>query len=72
VAVSTTFRKNTLAAPGSAASVPDAILVCDEASFENPESGSSDHRTFAFGADDGLDPIEITHACVALTFSERP
>jgi hypothetical protein len=71
-AVSTTLRKNTIADPGSTANLPDAILVCAEVSFENPVPGSSDQRTFAFGADDGLAPIDSTHACVALTFSDTP
>jgi hypothetical protein len=72
VSVSTTLRKNTIAALGSTANVPDAILVCADVSRENPVRGSSDHRTFAFGAEEGLEPMESTHAWVALTFSETP
>jgi hypothetical protein len=66
------FRKNKVAALGSTASVPDAILTWEEESFENPVPGSSDHRTFWFGCEEGLEPIESTHACVALTFSDKP
>jgi hypothetical protein len=72
LSVSTTFRKNTIAGLGSTANVPDAILVCADVSRENPLPGSSDHRTFAFDAEDGLEPMDSTHAWVALTFSERP
>ena len=70
--VSMTFRKNTVAALGSPASEPDAILICDEVSFENPVPASSDQRTIAFGCEEGFEPMESTHACVALTFSDRP
>lgn len=71
-AVSIAFLKNRVAAPGSTASVPDAILTCEEESFENPVPGSSDHRTFAFCCEEGLEPMVSTHACVALTFSDKP
>jgi hypothetical protein len=57
---------------GSTANVPDAILVWADVRRENPVPGSSDHRTFAFGAEDGVEPMESTHAWVALTFSETP
>jgi hypothetical protein len=67
-----TFRKNRVAALGSTASAPDAILTCEAVSFENPAPGSSDHRTFALCCEEGLDPMESTHACVALTFSDNP
>ena len=66
------FRKNRVAALGSTASVPDAILTCEEVSFENPVPGSSDHRTFWFCCEEGLEPIESTHAWVALTFRDKP
>ncbi len=66
------LRKKTLAALWSPPMVPEAILTCDEVSFENPVPGSSDQRTVALGAEEGLEPMESTHACVALTFSDRP
>jgi hypothetical protein len=65
------FRKNTVAALESPACVPDA-MTRDEGSFENPVPGSSDHRTFAFSSEEGLEPMESTHARVALTFSDKP
>jgi len=66
-----TFRKNTVAAPASTASAPDAILTFDEVSLENPVPDSSDQRT-ALSSEEGLEPIESTHVRVALTFSDRP
>jgi hypothetical protein len=66
------LRKKTLAALWSPPMVPEAILTCDDVSFENPVPGSSDQRTVALGAEEGLEPMESTHACVALTFSDRP
>jgi len=69
--VSSALRKNTIAALGSAARAPDAILTCDAVSFENPAPGSSDHSTFEFKTEDGFEPIESTHACEPLTFRER-
>jgi hypothetical protein len=69
---SMTFRKNTVAALESPACVPDARLTCDEVSFENPVPDSSDQRTFVFASEEGLEPMERTHAWVALTFSDRP
>lgn len=66
------FLKNTVAALESPACVPDATLTCDEVSFENPVPDSSDQRTFVFGSEEGLEPMERTHAWVALTFSDRP
>ena len=61
-----TFRKNRVALLGSTASVPDPILTCEEVSFENPVPRSSDHRTFAICCEEGLEPIESTHAYLAL------
>jgi hypothetical protein len=52
--------------------VPDAILTFEEVSLANPLPDSSDQRTDEFRSEDGFDPIESTHACVALTFNERP
>jgi hypothetical protein len=66
-----TFRKNTVAALGSPATAPEAILTFDEVSLENPAPGSSDQRT-APSSEDELEPIESTHVLVALTFSDRP
>ena len=66
------FRKNTVAALDSPAIEPDAILTCDEVNLENPALGSSDQRTGALCVVEELEPIESTHACVALTFRERP
>jgi hypothetical protein len=66
-----TFRKNTFAGPESPDNEPDAILTFEEVSFENPEPGSSDQRT-GLSAEEGLEPIESTHACVPLTFSDSP
>jgi hypothetical protein len=66
-----TFRKNTVAALGSPATAPDAILTFDEVSLENPVPDSSDQRT-APSSEEGFEPIESTHARVALTFSDRP
>ena len=67
-----TFLKNTVAALESPACVPDARLTWDEVSFENPVPDSSDQRTFVFGSEAGLEPMERTHGWVALTFSDRP
>jgi hypothetical protein len=67
-----TFLKNTVAVLGLAAIAPEAILTWDEESFENPATGSSDHRTFAVFREEGFEPMESTHACVALTFSDKP
>jgi hypothetical protein len=69
-AASITFRKNTVAALGSPRE-PDAILMVDEVSFEKPVPGSSDQRTSLRG-DEGFEPMESTHACDALTFSDSP
>lgn len=66
-----TSRKNTVAALESPASAPDAILTFDEVNFENPVPGSRDQRT-GLSSEEGLEPIESTHARVALTFSDRP
>jgi hypothetical protein len=66
-----TLRKNTVAALGSPATAPEAILTFDEVSLENPVPGSSDQRT-APSSDEELEPIESTHVLVALTFSDRP
>src|SRR4030081_291936 len=66
-----TFRKNTVAALGSPATAPEAILTLDEVSLENPVPGSSDQRT-APSSEEELEPIESTHVPVALTFSDRP
>jgi hypothetical protein len=67
-----TFLKNRVVARGSTATVPDAMRTCDDVSFENPAPASSDHRTFAFCCEEGLEPMVSTHACVALTFSDKP
>lgn len=66
-----TFRKNTFAPLESPASEPDAILTFEELSFEKPVPGSSDQRT-ALSAEEGLEPMESTHACVPLTFNDSP
>jgi hypothetical protein len=63
---------NNVAAVGSTARVPDAILTCEDVSFENPAPDSSDHRTFELCCAEGLEPMESTHAWVALTFSDKP
>jgi hypothetical protein len=64
------FRKNTFAELASPTCVPEAT-TCDDVSFENPVSGSSDHRTFAF-CSEGLELIESTQARDARTFRDKP
>ena len=67
------FRKNTVAAVGSVEIAPDARLTCAVVNVENPEPESSDQRMGELRvAREALDPIESTHASVALTLSERP
>jgi hypothetical protein len=71
-AVEAVLRKKTVAALASVEIAPDAILTFVEVNFENPELASSDQRTCEARAEEAPDPIESTHACVALTLSERP
>jgi hypothetical protein len=66
-------RKNTVAAVGSVEIAPDARPTCAVVNVENPEPESSDQRMGELRvAGEALDPIESTHAAVALTLSERP
>jgi len=66
------LRKNTVAALTSVEIAPDAILTFVAVNVENPELASCDQRTCEVRAEETPDPIESTHACVALTLSERP
>jgi hypothetical protein len=66
------LRKNTVAALASVEVEPDAILTFVEFNVENPALASLDQRTCEAPTDETPDPIDSTHACVALTLSESP
>jgi hypothetical protein len=67
------LRKNIVAAVGWVEIAPEATLTWVDVKLENPEPGLSDQRIDELRVlDEGSDPTESTHACVALTLSERP
>jgi hypothetical protein len=67
------LRKNTAAAVGCVETAPDATLTWADVKLENPDAGLSDQRIGELRvADEASDPTESTHACVALTLTERP
>jgi hypothetical protein len=67
------LRKNTVAAVGWVEIAPDATLTWVDVKLENPEPGLRDQRIGELRvADEASDPTESTHACVALTLTERP
>jgi hypothetical protein len=48
-------------------------LTWFDVKLENPDAGLSDQRIGELRvADEASDPTESTHACVALTLTERP
>jgi hypothetical protein len=66
-------RKNTVAAVGWGEIAPDATLTWVDVKLENPDAGLSDQPIGELRvADEATEPTESTHACVALTLTERP
>jgi hypothetical protein len=52
---------------------PEATLTWVDVKLENPEPGLSDQRIAEVRVvEEASDPTESTHACVALTLTERP